>query len=157
MIELHTLKPADGARRKSRRLGRGPGSGRGKTAGRGTKGQRSRSGGRNNLKLKGIKQMILSFPKNRGFRSLTPKAVTITLDRLSKAFPKTQKVDFLALKKAGLVNKSATRAKIVKSGEIKIALQIVNIPVTKTAQEAIEKAGGSVQMDKKQKITKKTK
>ena len=154
MIELHTIKPSKGARSTSRRLGRGPGSGRGKTAGRGTKGQRSRSGGRNNLKLKGLKQMILSFPKNRGFKSLSRKPKTITLARLAEAFPTTQNVDIQALRKAGLINKVDKKAKIVAGGEIKTALHLINITATKTAQEAIEKAGGSLKKENNSKSKK---
>jgi len=155
MIELHNLKPAKGSRTKKFRIGRGNASGRGTTAGKGTKGQRARSGGRNKLKLKGIRQMFLSFPKSRGFKSQKEKPTTIVLERLAKAFPVQRVVDMAALRKAGLVRPSASCAKIVSGGEIKVALQLVNITATETAKAAIEKAGGSVKTVKSAKKNKK--
>ncbi|MFZ6014892.1 MAG: 50S ribosomal protein L15 [Patescibacteria group bacterium] len=145
MIELHNLKPARGARKKTDRIGRGNASGHGTTAGKGTKGQRARSGGRNKLKLKGMKQMLLSFPKSRGFRSGVPQSYTITLGRLSAAYSAATIIDLKSLKKAKLIPKSAQRAKVVMGGDApKTALNLIDIAVTAQAKKAIEKAGGTV-------------
>ncbi|MFA6447041.1 MAG: 50S ribosomal protein L15 [Patescibacteria group bacterium] len=141
-IEMHTMKPAHGSKTKSFRVGRGNASGRGTTAGKGTKGQRARSGGRNKLKLKGIRAMMLSFPKNRGFKSLYEKPETVSLEILAKRFTSPGIVDLAALKKSGLVSKRALSAKIIGKGEIKTALKLVKIAATASAKEAIEKAGG---------------
>ena len=145
MIELHTIKPAKGSRQKSDRIGRGDASGHGTTAGKGTKGQRARSGGRNKLKLKGIKQMLLGFPKKRGFTSTHAFVETVTTTDLNKAFKAPAVVDIKALKKANLVKKSSPKAKIVAGEELKVALQIMDIGATAGAKALIEKAGGKVQ------------
>ncbi|MDD5726202.1 MAG: 50S ribosomal protein L15 [Patescibacteria group bacterium] len=143
-IAMHTLKPAKGSTTRKFRIGRGNASGRGTTAGRGTKGQRARAGGRNKLKLKGMRQMLLSFPKNRGFRSLYVKAEVVSLERLGKTFKKPETITLALLKKSGLVNKQALSAKIVGKGEIKLAFKLQGVTATKAATEAIEKAGGKV-------------
>lgn len=141
---MHTIKPAKGSHTRKFRIGRGNSSGRGTTAGRGTKGQRARAGGRNKLKLKGMKQMLLGFPKVRGFRSPYVKAEAVTVERLAKAFVKPSAVDLKALKQAGLVTKRALSAKIVGKGEVGAALKLKGLAATKAAAQAIEKAGGKL-------------
>ena len=143
-IELHTLKLGKGSRTTSFRIGRGNASGRGTTAGKGTKGQRARSGGRNKLKLKGIRAMMLSFPKNRGFRSAYVKAEIVTLERLAKVFTAPGSVDLATLKRKGLIHASALSAKIIGKGELNAALKISGVAVTAAAKALVEKAGGSV-------------
>lgn len=144
MIEKHTLKPASGARKTVKRLGRGNASGLGKTAGRGTKGQRARAGGRNKLKLKGLRAMFLAFPKKRGFTSGYPKAETVTTGRLAENFKPSEVVTLASLKNKKMISKSAKAAKVVLGGELKNALNLKGIKASATAKEAIEKAGGSV-------------
>jgi large subunit ribosomal protein L15 len=144
MIEKHTLKPAKGAKTTVKRIGRGNASGRGTTAGKGQKGQRARSGGRNKLKLKGLRAMFLAFPKNRGFHSLHPDTATIKIEKIALAFTPNQVVDLKALRAKGLVVKSCKSAKIVAGGELKSALHLKGIKTTAGAKEVIEKAGGSV-------------
>jgi large subunit ribosomal protein L15 len=146
-LQLHNLVPNKGSHARSRRIGRGPGSGRGKTAGKGTKGQRSRSGGKGGLIMLGMKQMLLSFPKNRGFRSLTEKAATLPVSRL-EVFQDGTKVDMFALRQAGIIKRIDARVKIVSGGEFTKKLVIVKLPVTPGAKEQIEKAGGSVTLPK---------
>jgi len=142
-LTLHTISPARGARTKKFRLGRGNASGRGTTAGRGTKGQRARTGGRKRLKLKGLKQMLLAFPKLRGFRSRRVKAATVTLARVSLAFQSGGRVDIKALKTKGLVSDGAQRVKLVGKQGLDKALTFVDIPVSFQARAAVEKLGGS--------------
>lgn len=146
-ISLHELKPPVGARTKKFRVGRGLGSGRGKTAGRGTKGQRSRTGGRKNLKLKGLKQMLLAFPKTRGFRSRTAKPITIRLERL-ETFADGSVVNLVALQQAGLLVRQNTKAKIVGNGKLSKRLNVEGIATSAQARAAIEQAGGKVVTDK---------
>jgi len=143
-LTLHTLKPAKGSRTKSFRVGRGAGSGRGKTAGRGTKGQRSRTGGRKRLKLKGMKQMLLGFPKLRGFTSRYQKAVTIPLARLATMFEDGATVDLKALRAKRALNRINQMVKIVGSGAFAKKIKLVGIKTSVGAKAAIEKAGGSV-------------
>jgi len=142
-ITLHSLTPNKGARTKKVRVGRGLGSGIGKTAGRGTKGQRSRSGGRNKLRLKGLKQMLLGFPKQRGFRSLTAKVEAVPLARLD-ALKEGVRIDLKTLKHAGLVSRSAQSAKLVGNGPLTKKLTFKGIRATTGAKAAVEKAGGSL-------------
>lgn len=144
-LTSHSLSPKTGSRTKKFRIGRGPGTGRGKTAGRGTKGQRARTGGRKNLKLKGLKQMILGFPKLRGFQSRSGKAATVTLGQLS-VFSAGSTVDLSALRRHGLASRMQLGAKIVSGGACDKALTITGpgVNVSASAREAIEKAGGKV-------------
>lgn len=146
-LSLHTLKPAHGSREKSFRIGRGHGSGRGKTAGKGTKGQKARSGGGKKLKLKGMKQMLLGFPKSRGFQSRYPDARAIPVSRLD-AFPAGATVSIASLKDKGLMRRRDVSAKLVGSGPIQKALKITDVKVTASAKTAIEAAGGSVTVSK---------
>ena len=144
-LTLHTVAPNAGSHERSRRIGRGPGSGRGKTAGKGTKGQRSRSGGRAGLKLKGMKQMLLSFPKSRGFQSLKSKLVALPVQRLD-VFADGTTVDLKALHAAGLLHRDERMAKIIGGTELTHKLNVVGLKVTASAQALIEKAGGSVSL-----------
>jgi len=142
-ITLHSLTPQPGSRVKKFRVGRGLGSGRGKTSGRGTKGQRSRTGGRKNLKLKGLKRMLLGFPKTRGFRSLEPKVAAVPLIRLEGLADGTE-VTLKALQDLGLVPRRNLSAKIIGSGPLSKELTVKGVAVTAGAKAAIEKAGGRV-------------
>ncbi len=141
-LTLHTIKPAAGSRTKTFRIGRGNASGRGTTAGRGTKGQRARTGGRKNLKLKGIKQMLLSFPKLRGFQSRYEKSAVVSLEVLAKNFQAGDKINLAALKEKHLISKSADSAKIVGTISLDKALVLDHVLATASAKAAIEKAGG---------------
>ncbi len=140
-LSLHTLAPHKGSRSKKFRVGRGMGSGRGKTAGRGTKGQRARSGGRNKLRLKGLKQMLLAFPKMRGFQSLYGEATTVPLARLD-VFTDGATVTLAALKEKHLMPRSARMAKIVGGGDVKKKFVVDGLLISVSAKQALEKAGG---------------
>ena len=140
-LNLHTLAPAKGSHTKSFRVGRGISSGRGKTAGRGTKGQRSRSGGKNKLKLKGMKQMLLGFPKMRGFQSRYDKSISVPLKRL-EIFESGSVITLEMLKQKKMIRRSDRTAKIVGGGELTKKLTIQNMSASTSAKAAIEKAGG---------------
>lgn len=142
-LSLHTIAPNEGSHERSFRIGRGHGSGRGKTAGKGTKGQRARSGGKGGLILKGMKQMLLSFPKVRGFQSYTSKIVAIPVQRLD-VFPDGTKIDVKALQEAGLLHRDERTAKIIGGTELTHKVNVVGLSVTASAKALIEKAGGSV-------------
>ncbi|MDO8618116.1 MAG: 50S ribosomal protein L15 [Candidatus Uhrbacteria bacterium] len=143
-LTLNTLTPRPRSRTKKFRIGRGLGSGRGKTAGRGTKGQRARTGGKKRLGLKGLKQMLLGFPKSRGFTSRREKPVTITLERLAKHFSDGAVIQIKNLKEVELMPRQSRIAKIVGSGSVEKKFTIQGILVTASAKAAIEKAGGSI-------------
>lgn len=142
-MELNNIKPADGAKRARRRVGRGIGSGFGKTAGRGHKGQKSRSGGYHKVGFEGGQMPLQRRLPKRGFKSRTLKynaEVTLSdLERLGAA-----EVDMLALKQAGLVREIAKVVKVIKSGELTQAVKLTGVGATAGAKAAIEAAGGSV-------------
>jgi large subunit ribosomal protein L15 len=142
-MELNDIKPADGAKRERRRVGRGIGSGLGKTAGRGHKGQKSRAGGYHKVGFEGGQMPLQRRLPKRGFKSQTLKFnAEVTLRALEKlGLPE---VDMLALKQAGLVGQLAKVVKVIKSGEITKAVKLTGIGATAGAKAAIEAAGGSV-------------
>ena len=144
-MRLNTLKPADGARKTGVRVGRGIGSGLGKTAGRGHKGQFARSGkGKVKAGFEGGQMPLQRRLPKIGFRSKKAHEISEVLLYQLDAL-KADIVDFDALKAAGLVETRATRAKIVKKGEIKRAVKLKGVAVTAGAKAAIEAAGGSVE------------
>lgn len=142
-MELNEIKPGQGAKHAKRRVGRGIGSGLGKTAGRGHKGQKSRSGGYHKVGFEGGQMPMHRRLPKRGFKSHLLKfnaEVTLTaLNALGLA-----DVDLLILKKAGLVGQLAKNVKIVKTGELSIAVKLNGISATAAAKVAIEAVGGSV-------------
>lgn len=142
-MELNEIKPGQGAKHSKRRVGRGIGSGLGKTAGRGHKGQKSRSGGYHKVGFEGGQMPMHRRLPKRGFKSHLLKfnaEVTLTaLNALGLA-----DVDLLVLKKAGLVGQLAKNVKIVKTGELSIAVKLNGISATAGAKVVIEAAGGSV-------------
>ncbi|MBI5369582.1 50S ribosomal protein L15 [Candidatus Uhrbacteria bacterium] len=142
-MSLHTLHSAKGARRSKKRVGRGLGS-TGSYAGRGVKGQRARSGGRSGLKLKGLRPIMLSTPKKRGFRSPKAHAVVVNVADLAKTFASGAKVTPKALLNKKLVSDISTGVKILGQGEIGIALTIEGCQVSASAKQKIEKAGGTL-------------
>lgn len=144
-MRLNTLKPAPGARKEGIRVGRGIGSGLGKTAGRGHKGQFARSGkGKVKPGFEGGQMPLQRRLPKVGFRSKKLHEVgEVQLYKLAAL--SADAVDFAALKKAGLVDGRAVRAKIVLKGEINRAVKLTGIMATAGAKAAIEAAGGSVE------------
>src|SRR6478735_4499027 len=142
-MELNTLKSAPGSRKSRRRVGRGIGSGIGKTAGRGHKGQKSRSGGYHKVGFEGGQMPLQRRLPKRGFKSQTLKyngeVSLAALEKLGAA-----EVDLLTLKQAGLVGQMIKTVKVIKSGELKLAVKLTGIGATAGAKAAIEAAGGSL-------------
>jgi large subunit ribosomal protein L15 len=143
-MRLNTLKPAKGSRKVRVRVGRGIGSGLGKTAGRGHKGQFARTGkGKVKPGFEGGQMPMQRRLPKVGFRSRmkgeTSEVLLYKLDSI-----KGDAIDFAALKSAGLTDTRASRAKIVKKGEIKRAIKLTGVAVTAGAKAAILAAGGSV-------------
>ncbi|MDP2684111.1 MAG: 50S ribosomal protein L15 [bacterium] len=145
-ITLSNLKKS--GKRKSKRLGRGDGSGKGTYSGRGLKGQRSRSGGKNKLKRRGLKQFLLQIPKSRGFRSIYASFQAVNLKSLNDKFNDGDLVNKNILLNKGLIGTKKLKVKILGSGEIKKKLNIWADSFSKTAESAINKAGGSVNIVK---------
>lgn len=142
-MQLNTLQPAEGSRKKATRVGRGIGSGSGKTCGRGHKGQRARTGGRRNNRFQGGQMPLERRLPKSGFNSFKATLTDeIRLHELEKVT--ADKIDLDALRAARLINKKIKFVKIIASGKIEKAVHIVGLPVTPGAKTAIEAAGGSI-------------
>jgi large subunit ribosomal protein L15 len=126
-MRLNTLSPAPGSTHAKKRVGRGIGSGLGKTAGRGHKGLKSRSGG----------------SVRPGFEGIGLVTAEIRLSELNAV--EGSVVDIETLKQAGLISSVIKRAKIFASGEVKKAVTVKGLSVSKGAKAAIEAAGGTVE------------
>jgi large subunit ribosomal protein L15 len=142
-MRLNNLKPADGAKHASKRVGRGIGSGLGKTAGRGHKGQKSRAGGFHKVGFEGGQMPLQRRLPKRGFVSLTAgKNVEVRLSELEKL--PVEDIDLLTLMQAGVVPASSLSAKVILSGKLTRKVNLKGIGATKGARSAIEAVGGSV-------------
>ena len=143
-MHLNTLAPAPGAKKSSKRVGRGMGSGLGKTGGRGHKGQKSRSGGSVKPGFEGGQMPIQRRLPKFGFTSRKSLVSDqVTLSEIAKV--EGEVVSLETLKAAGLVKKEMLYVKVLKSGEISRAVTINGLKVTKGARESIEAAGGKVE------------
>lgn len=141
---LNTLKPADGSRKKAKRVGRGVGSTLGKTCGRGHKGQKARAGGFHKIGFEGGQMPLQRRLPKVGFKSQKKKFTAQV--RLSEiAGLPTDRVDLETLKKANVIPAFALTAKVIDSGKIDRAVVLNGIKVTKGARSAIEAAGGKVE------------
>ena len=140
-MRLNSIKPADGAKRTAKRVGRGIGSGYGKTAGRGHKGQKSRSGGYHKVGFEGGQMPLQRRLPKVGFRSYLARITDeIRLAELEKTGADV--IDLDVLRKAGLISGKIKRVKIIAGGTIVRALTIKGLRATKGARAAIEAAGG---------------
>ena len=143
-MRLNTLSPAPGRVKEGKRCGRGIGSGLGKTGGRGHKGQKSRSGGKVRPGFEGGQMPLQKRLPKYGFTSrLAAVTAEIRLSELNLIEGDVADID--ALRNAGLINNSITRAKVFVSGELKKAVTLKGIGATKGAAEAIVAAGGKVE------------
>ena len=143
MMELNSIKPADGAKHYKRRVGRGIGSGLGKTAGRGHKGQKSRSGGGPAVGFEGGQMPMHRRLPKRGFKShLLQFNAEVTLTSLEVLG--LGEVDLLALKQARLVGQMTKVVKVINTGSLTKAVKLTGIGATAGAKAAIEAVGGSV-------------
>ena len=144
VMRLNTLSPALGARKESKRVGRGIGSGTGKTAGRGHKGQKARSGGSVRPGFEGGQMPLQKRLPKYGFSSRIARTTAqVRLSELNAV--EGDVVDLEVLKSADLVKDNVARVRVFLSGELGKPLTIKGLAVTKGAREAIEKAGGKVE------------
>ncbi len=150
-MKLNELRDNEGARHRKMRVGRGIGSGKGKTAGRGQKGQKSRSG----VAIKGFEggQMPLHMriPK-RGFNNIFAKdydAVNLGMIQKfidAKKLDASATIDQAALRAAGLSRGGKDGVRILAKGELTSKISVSVVGASKGAIEAIEKAGGKVEI-----------
>jgi large subunit ribosomal protein L15 len=150
-IKLNDLRDNSGARKGRMRVGRGIGSGKGKTAGRGQKGQKSRSGVAINGFEGGQMPLHMRIPK-RGFNNIFAKDYAIVnlgqvqkLVDAKKLDPKAT-VDHAALKAAGVARGGKDGVRLLAKGELTAKLNFSVAGASKGAIEAVEKAGGKVEL-----------
>ena len=141
-MKLHELKSQPGARKKPKRVGRGPGSGHGKTATRGHKGQGARSGGTKGAGFEGGQQPLIRRIPKRGFRNIFRKEYAIVnLGDLSR-FDKGQQITPDLLKETGIIRKSAVALKVLGDGDLTKPLNIAAHKFSQGALDKIAAAGG---------------
>ena len=148
-MKLHELHDNEGASRKKKRIGRGPGSGKGKTGGRGMKGQKSRSGVAINGYEGGQMPLYQRLPK-RGFNNPNRKSYSIVNLSLIEKFIDAGKLDAKAeitedvLVESGLVRRKRDGIRILAKGKLKSKVKLNVTGASKSAIDAVAKAGGSL-------------
>ena len=143
-MRLNTDKPAAGANKNAKRLGRGIGSGSGKTGGRGHKGQKSRAGGYHKVGFEGGQMPLQRRLPKVGFTSRKGNfSAEVRLSELAAV--DAAPIDLKALQEAGVLSRNILQAKVILSGSIDKAVTLRGLGVTKGARAAIEAAGGSIE------------
>ncbi|WP_460272567.1 50S ribosomal protein L15 [Celeribacter sp. ULVN23_4] len=147
-MKLHELRDNPGATKSRTRVGRGPGSGKGKMGGRGIKGQKSRSGVAINGYEGGQMPLYQRLPK-RGFTKPNAKKYAVVNLGLIEKFIEAGKLDAAniteeTLVASGLVRRQLDGIRVLAKGEVKSKLTITVTGASKSAVEAVEKAGGSL-------------
>ncbi len=145
-MKLEDLKPSPGARKKSRRVGRGPGSGSGKTAAKGHKGQKARSGGVKGPGFEGGQMPLQRRLPKRGFVNIFHKEYAVVnvgdLARVTGGGPITPEI----LLEQGLVRDLKGGIKVLGMGELKTGLTVKAHKFSKSAADKIQAAGGKAEV-----------
>ncbi len=142
-MELNTLRPAKGAKRNARRVGRGISAGKGKTCGRGHKGQGSRKSAGPRAGFEGGQMPFQRRIPKFGFASTTARFVAeVRTGALAKC--ESDVVNLSTLHAAKLIGHRIKRVKIIAAGEVNKAVSVQGLAVTKGARTLIESAGGKV-------------
>ncbi len=148
-MKLNELRDNPGARLKSKRLGRGIGSGKGKTSGKGVKGQKARAGVSLNSFEGGQMPLYRRLPKRGFWNPFRKEYAPVNLGALEAAIAAGKleagrPIDESALKSAGLVRGKSDGVRLLAKGEISWAVTITVSGASMAAIEAVQKAGGSV-------------
>ena len=148
MSGIHSLKPNPGSTHKTKRIGRGPGTGHGKTAGRGSKGMWSRSGSHQKRGFEGGQMPLHRRLPKRGFSNAIFKKAfsTVHISQLGK-FENDSKVGPAELIAAGVLRRVAKSGlRVLGDGQIDRALHVSAHHFTEAAREKITKAGGTCEV-----------
>ena len=146
-MELNDLKPAPGAKRTRKRVGRGPGSGSGKTAGRGHKGQKSRSGYSRRFGFEGGQMpLVRRIPKRGFFNRSRVEYQVVNLRDLERVFDDGDTVSMELLEAKGLTSGGKQPVKILGDGSLTKKLTVQAHKFSNSAQASIEKVGGSCEV-----------
>lgn len=145
-MKLNELQPPRGAVKSRKRVGRGIGSGRGKTCTRGHKGQNSRSGGGVQPWFEGGQMPLQRRVPKRGFYNKFKKRYQIVnLEKLAD-FEKGSKINSEVLAEKGLISSPSKPVKVLGRGKIETALELEVDMISRSAADAVIKAGGSVKL-----------
>ncbi|MFC4075395.1 50S ribosomal protein L15 [Salinithrix halophila] len=145
-MNLHELKPATGARKNRKRLGRGISAGQGKTSGRGHKGQKARSGGGVRPGFEGGQNPLYRRLPKRGFQNINRKEyAVINLDTLNR-FEEGAEVTPELLKETGVIKNMKDGLKVLADGELKVKLTVKAHKFSQAAAEKIANAGGTTEV-----------
>lgn len=146
-MDLNSLSPLPGSKKKAKRIGRGEGSGWGKTSGRGHKGQKSRSGGGVGPGFEGGQMPLQRRLPKRGFTNIFKKTYAlVNLGSLS-TFAAGSVIDAQALAAAGLIRKDSEPVKLLAKGAIDRPLTIKVQAASEKAVALVKEAGGSVEIN----------
>jgi large subunit ribosomal protein L15 len=145
-MRLEELKPAKGATKKSKRVGRGVGSGSGKTSGKGHKGQKARSGGVKGAGFEGGQMPLQRRIPKRGFTNIFRKEYSVVnladLEKIAGSNPVTPET----LMQNGLIKNLKAEVKVLGMGELKSKLTVRAHKFSKSALEKIQAAGGKAEV-----------
>jgi large subunit ribosomal protein L15 len=146
-MRLDELRPAPGARRRPKRVGRGPGSGHGKTAGRGTKGLKARAGGATRPGFEGGQMPLYRRLPKRGFTPRDRLTFAVVNLKALEAFEAGSVVDPERLAEAGLIKKAERgRVKLLGAGDPGRPLTVKVHAASTGARQKIEAAGGRIEV-----------
>jgi len=145
-MRLHELKPAPGSRRQRKRIGRGISAGQGKTSGKGQKGQFARTPGLRHGFEGGQMPLAQRLPKLRGFHNRFKKDYAVVNVSKLNRFEQGSVVDPDALRAARLVGAARDGVKVLGAGRLKVKVTLRVHRISGSAREAVEKAGGSVEL-----------
>lgn len=144
-MELNNIKPAIGATKNRKRIGRGPGSGHGKTACKGHKGQKARSGGSIKAGFEGGQMPMQRRLPKRGFNPLNKKEFALVNLGQLEVFDAGTSIDIEQLLKTGLISKVLDGVKILATGELTKSLSVKAHKFSAAAKEKIIAAGGTIE------------
>lgn len=142
-MKLHDLQPAEGSKKRRKRVGRGISAGQGKTAGRGTKGQKARTGSGIKPYFEGGQlPLVRRLPHTRGFTNIFKiNYQVVNLDTLNNKFDSGAQVNPAVLVERGLVD-NVKNVKVLGRGELKKSLTVQAHAFSDSAKEKIAAAGG---------------
>ncbi|HLE17963.1 MAG TPA: 50S ribosomal protein L15 [Syntrophales bacterium] len=145
-MRLNELRPAKGARKKEKRIGRGPGSGHGKTSTKGHKGQLARAGGGKAPGFEGGQMPLIRRIPKRGFHNIFRIEYTVVNLKMLTRFEGQENITPQRLREAGLVKSRNARIKILGEGELTRPLVIQAHRFSQSAIVKIQKAGGKAEV-----------
>ena len=145
-MNLHELSPAEGAKKASKRIGRGHGSGWGKTAGKGHKGQKARSGGSIRPGFEGGQMPLQRRIPKRGFNNIFAKKIVAINVSALEAFDNDTEVTVQALIEKGIIKNEYDGVKVLGNGNITKKLTVKVAAFSESAKQKIEAAGGKAEV-----------